>query len=91
MDSAPRCGQAIQEFHAPPDSEQPTKAHYQPGWAFFISNQKGNHFMYDIIGPRLSKLGNQFPFLNFTPEQQQQILELLAQMEVIFKQAEQAA
>ncbi|HXZ32597.1 MAG TPA: hypothetical protein VEH30_09980 [Terriglobales bacterium] len=47
--------------------------------------------MYDIIGPRLSKLGNQFPFLNFTPEQQQQILELLAQMEVIFKQAEQAA
>ena len=47
--------------------------------------------MIDIIGPRFNKLSNQFPFLSFTPEQEQRVLELLAELERIFKQAEQAA
>lgn len=44
--------------------------------------------MQDIIGPRFNKLGNQFPFLQFTPEEEQRVLTLLAELERIFKTAE---
>lgn len=47
--------------------------------------------MIDVIGPRLTKLGNQYGFLNFNPGEEQQILELLIQLERVFKEAENRA
>ena len=44
--------------------------------------------MIDIIGPRLSKLGMQFPFLQFTPDQESKIIELIGKLEQVFKEAE---
>jgi hypothetical protein len=42
-------------------------------------------------GVALSNLGKQAPFVNLTPEQEQRVLELIAEIEAIFKQSLQKA
>jgi hypothetical protein len=42
--------------------------------------------MIDVVGPRLNELANQLPLLNFNPEQEQRLLELIAVLEALFKE-----
>lgn len=48
----------------------------------------GNTAMSDVLGPRLTKLANQLPFLIFNPAQEQRLLGLIAELEKLFKEAQ---
>lgn len=44
--------------------------------------------MIDVLGPRLSKLANQLPFLTFNQEQEQRLLQLIVELEKLFKEVQ---